>query len=135
MGLAMALVGLAGACGEIGQPDIAQPPVLGQPFVAGAGDTVMDASGRTRDGGRVIVRYVGLERGQALFVRQDVLIPSNRATMSQMPLILPPSPSAFTPNQAGQIQIAAPPGGSVIVDGHCVNFLRPVEGGIEYSVN
>jgi len=66
MGLAMALVGLAGACGEIGQPDIAQPPVLGQPFVAGAGDTVMDTSGRTRDGGRVIVRYVGLERGQAL---------------------------------------------------------------------
>jgi hypothetical protein len=167
MGSAMALMGLAGACGELGQPDIAQPPVLGQPFVAGAGDTVMDASGRTRAGGRVIVRYVGLERGQALFVRQDVLIPSNEATMSRMPMILPtpqktagggvsvvqasvvqpttgtatgmayvpPSPSAFTPNQAGQIQVAAPPGGSVIVDGHRINFLRPVEGGIEYSVN
>jgi len=39
------------------------------------------------------------------------------------------------PNQAGQIQVAAPPGGSVIVDGHRINFLRPVEGGIEYSVN
>jgi hypothetical protein len=89
MGLAMALMGLAGACGELGQPDIAQPPVLGQPFVAGAGDTVMDAPGRTRDAGRVIVRYVGLERGQALFVRQDVLIPSNEATMSRMPMILP----------------------------------------------
>jgi hypothetical protein len=166
MGLAMALMGLAGACGELGQPDIAQPPVLGQPFVAGAGDTVMDAPGRTRDAGRVIVRYVGLERGQA-FVRQDVLIPSNEATMSRMPMILPtpqktagggvsvvqasvihpatgtatgmayvpPSPSAFTPSQAGQIQVAAPPGGSVIVDGHRINFLRPVEGGIEYSVN
>ena len=101
MGLAMALMGLAG-------------------------DTVMDAPGRTRDGGRVIVRYVGLERGQALFVRQDVLIQSNPATMSRKPLILPtpqktagggvsvvpvsvaqtttgapcvpPSPSAFTPN-------------------------------------
>ncbi|MEA2810932.1 MAG: hypothetical protein QOJ17_5073, partial [Rhodospirillaceae bacterium] len=51
MGLAMALMGLAGACGELGQPDIAQPPVLGQ--------------------------------------RQDVLIPSNEATMSRMPMILP----------------------------------------------
>jgi hypothetical protein len=43
MGFAIALVGLAGACGEIAQqPDIAKPPVLGKPFVAGAGDTVMD---------------------------------------------------------------------------------------------
>jgi hypothetical protein len=111
----------------------------------------------------VIVRYAGLERGQALFVRQDVLIQGNEATMSRMPLIVPspqktangnvavvpvsvaqtatgmpyvpPSPSAFTPNQAGQIQLATPPGGSVIVDGHRINFLRPVEGGIEYSVN
>jgi hypothetical protein len=31
--------------------------------------------------------------------------------------------------------LPAPPGGSVIVDEHRINFLRPVEGGIEYSVN
>jgi hypothetical protein len=103
LGFAIALVGLAGACGEIGQPpDIARPPVLGKPFVAGAGDTVMEVS-----------------------VAQ---------TMTGTPYV-PPSPSAFTPNQAGQIQLAAPPVGSVIVDGHRINFLRPVEGGIEYPVN
>jgi hypothetical protein len=171
-GFAIALMGLAGACGEAARPDIAQPPALGEPFVAGAGDTVMDIKlspsptnlfGRTGDAGRVIVRFVGLERGQALFVREDVLIPGNDATLSRPPLILPtpqktagggvtvvpasviqpptgqpyvpPSPSAFTPNQAGQIQLAAPPGGSVVVGGHRINFLRPVEGGIEYSVN
>jgi hypothetical protein len=173
LGLAIALVGFAGACAETGPlPDIAAPPVLGKPFVAGAGDTVMDIKrtpsppgtvGRTADAGRLIVRYVGLEGGQALFARQDVLIPSNQATMSRMPLIVPgpqktaagnvavvpvsvvqtttgapyvpPNPTAFTPNQAGQMQLAAPPGGSVIVDGHRINFLRPVEGGIEYSVD
>jgi hypothetical protein len=166
MGFAIALAGLAGACAEAAQqPDIAKLPVLGMAFVACAGDTRIDIkfTPPQPDGGRVIVRYVGLERGQALFVRQDVLIPSNEATMSRMPLIVPSpqntagggvavvpvsvmqtttgmpyvpsSPSAFTPNQAGQIQLAAPPGGSVIVDGHRINFLRPVEGGIEYSVN
>jgi hypothetical protein len=103
LGFAIAPVGLAGVCGEIGQPpDIARPPVLGKPFVAGAGGTVMEVSAAQTTTGTPYV---------------------------------PPSPSAFTPNQAGQIQLAAPPGGSVIVDGRRINFLRPVEGGIEYSVN
>lgn len=86
LGFAIALVGFAGACGETSQPpDIARPPVLGKPFVAGAGDTVMEVSAAQTTTGTPYV---------------------------------PPSPSAFTPNQAGQMQLAASSGGSVIVDGH-----------------
>ena len=177
--LVFAAVMLAG-CGAIEQQSsLARPAVAGRPYVAGVGDTVMDLKltqslpnivgkadlfGRTRDAGRVTVRFVGLEDGQALFVRQDVLIQSNETTLSQMPLILPtwqsstvsgtigtvpvsatgssvgtavlaPTPSSSYPIQAGQIQIAAPVGGSVLVEGHRITVLRRVEGGIEYAVD
>ena len=176
--LLVALV-LAG-CGAIEQQSsLARPAVAGKPYVAGLGDTVMDLKltqslpnvlgkadvfGRTRDAGRVVVRFVGLDGSQALFVRQDVVLQSNETTLSQTPLIvptyqtstvsgnvgmvpvsatrntmgmtvLPPTPSSSYPLQAGQIQIAAPVGGSLLVEGRRIDVLRSVEGGIEYSVN
>jgi hypothetical protein len=48
---------------------------------------------------------------------------------------IPAAPSSSYPLQAGQIQISAPIGGSVLVEGQRIKVLRPVEGGIEYSVN
>ncbi len=183
---AWALVVAAGAlaaasCSPIEQQaSVARPAVAGRAYVAGAGDTVLDLRqtqslpditgkadifGRTRDAGRVIVRFVGLEGNQALFVRQDVVIQSNETTMSQTPVLLPdyqvstvsgsvgtipvsatrttvgtpvyvpPSPSSSYPIQAGQVQLAAPIGGSVLVEGQRLRVLRMVEGGIEYSVN
>lgn len=161
------------------QSSLAKPAVLGRPYVAGAGDTVMDIKqtqslpnefgqadllGRTRDSGRVIVRFVRLEGDQALFVRQDIVIQSNETSMSRdaraVPIYqttstsgsfgivpvsatrtvtgvayIPPAPSHSYPVQAGQQQIAAPVGGSVLVEGRRINVLRPVDGGIEYSVN
>jgi hypothetical protein len=82
--------GALAACGQIEQQStLARPLVPGKPYVAGVGDTVMDLKqtqslpnvvgkadvfGRTRDAGRVVVRFVGLEGNQALFVRQDVVM-------------------------------------------------------------
>jgi hypothetical protein len=48
---------------------------------------------------------------------------------------IPPAPSSSYPLQAGQIQISAPIGGSLLVEGRRIAVLRQVEGGIEYSVN
>src|SRR5882672_6428379 len=168
------------ACGSIEQQSaLARPAVPGKAYVAGVGDTVMDLKqtqslpnvvgkadifGRTRDAGRVVVRFVGLESNQALFVRQDVVIQSNETTMSRAPVLLPnyqtstasgtvgtipvsatrttlgttyipPSPSSSYPMQAGEVQLAAPIGGSVLVEGQRLRVLRTIEGGIEYSVN
>jgi hypothetical protein len=173
--LALVVVGgtlAAASCSPIEQQaTVARPAVAGRAYIAGVGDTVLDLKqtqslpnimgkadffGRTRDAGRVIVRFVGLEGNQAVFVRQDVVIQSNETTMTQTPVLLPnyqistvtgnvgtipvsatrttlgtptyipPSPSSSYPIQAGQIQLAAPIGGSV---------LRTIEGGIEYAVN
>jgi hypothetical protein len=122
-----------------------------------------DVFGRTRDAGRITVRLIGVEGNQAIFVRQDVAIQSNETTMSRTPLILPtsetttmsgtvgrvpvygtatttgttyipPTPSTSYPVQAGQVQLVAPIGGSLLVEGRRVNVLRVVDGGIEYSV-
>jgi len=168
------------ACGSIEQQSaLARPAVPWKAYVAGVGDTVMDLKqtqslpnvvgkadifGRTRDAGRVVVRFVGLEGNQALFVRQDVVIQSNDTTMSRTPMIvpnyqtstvngnvgmipvsamqttvgstyIPAAPSSSYPLSGGQIQISAPIGGSVLVEGQRIKVLRPVEGGIEYSVN
>jgi hypothetical protein len=181
--LALVVVGVAlaaAACSPIEQQaTLARPAVAGRAYVAGVGDTVLDLKqtqslpnvagkadifGRTRDAGRVIVRFVGLDGNQAVFIRQDVVIQSNETTMSQTPLVLPnyqtstvtgnvgtvpisatqttvgtpihtPSPSSSYPIQAGQIQLAAPIGGSVLVEGQRLRVLRTIEGGIEYSVN
>src|SRR5580698_10416130 len=160
--LALVAVGLAlatTACSPIEQQaTMAKPAVAGRAYVAGVGDTVMDLKqtqslpniigkadifGRTRDAGRVIVRFVGLEGNQAVFVRQDVVIQSNETTTTRDPTLLPnyqisavsgtvgmvpvsagratlgtayipPSPSSSYPMQAGEIQLAAPIGGSVM---------------------
>jgi uncharacterized iron-regulated membrane protein len=181
--LALVVAGLAlvaVACSPIEQQaTLAKPAVPGKAYAAGVGDTVMDLKqtqslpdvlgkadifGRTRDAGRVIVRFAGLEGNQAVFVRQDVVIQSNETTMTQTPVLLPnyqtstvggtigsipvsatrttlgttyipPSPSSSYPMQAGQIQLAAPIGGSVLVEGQRLRVLRTIEGGIEYSVN
>jgi hypothetical protein len=168
------------ACSPIEQQaTLARPAVAGKAYIAGVGDTVLDLKqtqslpnvadkadifGRTRDAGRVIVRFVGFEGNQAVFVRQDVVIQSNETTMTQTPMLLPnyqtstvggtigtipvsatrttlgttyipPSPSSSYPMQAGQIQLAAPIGGSVLIEGQRLRVLRTIEGGIEYSVN
>ena len=181
--LALAVVGAAlaaASCSPIEQQaTLARPAVVGRPYIAGVGDTVLDLKqtqslpnfvgradvfGRTRDAGRVIVRFVGLEGNQAVFVRQDVVIQSNETMMSRDPTLLPnyqistvsgtlgtipvsgtrttlgttyipPTPSSSYPMQAGEIQLAAPIGGSVMIEGQRLRVLRTIEGGIEYTVN
>jgi hypothetical protein len=170
----------AASCSPIEQQaTVVRPAVAGRPYSAGVGDTVLDLKqtqslpnfvgradifGRTRDAGRVIVRFVGLEGNQAVFIRQDVVIQSNETTMSRDPTLLPnyqisaasgtvgtvpvsaartilgttyipPSPSSSYPTQAGEIQLTAPIGGSVLIEGQRLRVLRTVDGGIEYAVN
>jgi hypothetical protein len=37
--------------------------------------------------------------------------------------------------QAGEVQLVAPIGGSVLIEGQRLRVLRTVDGGIEYAVN
>jgi hypothetical protein len=181
--LALVVVGLAlaaASCSPIEQQaTVARPAVAGRAYIAGVGDTVLDLKqtqslpnifgkadifGRTRDAGRVIVRFVGVEGNQAVFVRQDVVIQSNETTMTRDPTLLPnyqvsaasgtvgtvpvsasratlgtaylpPAPSSSYAMQAGEIQLTAPIGGSVLVEGQRLRVLRTIDGGIEYAVN
>lgn len=168
------------ACGAIEyQSDLIKPAVTGRAYLAGVGDTVLDLKqtqslpnafgkadlfGRTRDAGRVTVRFVGLDGHQAVFTRQDVVIQSNETTLNQGPQAVPtyqsttatgsfgsvpvsatagtwgigwvaPPATQSYPLQAGQSQLAAPIGGSVLVEGRRLNVLRGVDGAIEYSVD
>lgn len=169
-----------GGCGEIKeQATLYKPAVAGKPYIAGPGDTVMDLKltqplpnafgradvfGRSRDAGRVVVRYLGTQDGKAYFSRQDVLIQSNETTMSRSPMpvptyqttsgggflgnvpvsgsstttgvqfIQPPAATVF-PVAAGAIQLSAPVGGFVAVEGRKISVLQASEGGLEYSVN
>ena len=171
---------LLSACGAIQyQSSLAKPAATGRPYLAGVGDTVLDMKltqslpnaygkadvwGRTRDAGRVTVRFVGLDGDQARFVRQDVTIQSNETTLTQGPMLVPtfqtatmsgsvgrvpvsgvrdsfgfssvpPTPAYSYPIQPGQIQVTAQIGGSVLVEGRRVRILRSVDGGIEYLVD
>ena len=171
---------LLSACGAIEyQSSLIKPAVTGRPYVAGLGDTVMDLKltqslpnefgkadifGRTRDGGRMTVRLVGVDGNQAIFLRQDVVIQSNETTLTQGPLIVPtyqtstvsgtiggmptsvvrnslgvgyapPAVAYSYPIQSGQTQIVAPIGGSALIEGRRITVLRSVDGGIEYSVD
>ena len=170
---------LLSACGTIEyQSSLAKPAATGRPYVAGVGDTVLDMKltqslpnafgkadifGRTRDAGRVTVRFMGFDDNQVIFMRHDVAIQSNETTLTQGPLIMPtyqtatvsgnigwtpvwatrnswgvtyvpPVPSYSYPIQSGQVQIAAPIGGAVPVEGRRIKVLRIVDNGIEYSV-
>ena len=122
-----------------------------------------DVFGRTRSAGRIVVRYLGAQGERAYFARQDVLIDSNETTMSRSPLIVPnvqqstmsgyvgtvpvtasqtttgityvpPAPVSSFATSSGQIQLSAPVGGSLYVEGKTVTILKIGDGSVEYSV-
>lgn len=145
---------------------------------AGPGDTVVDLRitrplpnafgradmfGRTTDAGRVIVKFVGVEKGKAVFVRQDLLINSNETTMSRTPLLIPvtstttatgqvgttpvtaqqtttglvyvpPRPSSAQSAMTAPITYAVEAGASTIVEGRRLNVHRIDGNTIRYSV-
>jgi hypothetical protein len=168
------------ACAPVEQrkPELGRRVSADAPLIAGVGDTVLDLKlreslpnvfgkadifGRTRDTGRVVVRYIGAEGDRAYFVRQDILISSNDTTMSRTPLIVPTvqqstasgyvgripvsgtqtttgytyvpaAPSSNVAVGGGQLQLSAPVGGVLIVEGRTVSVLRIGEGSVEYSI-
>ena len=113
----------AASCSPIEQQaTVARPAVVGRPYIAGVGDTVLDLKqtqslpnimgkadifGRTRDAGRVIVRFVGVEGNQAVFVRQDVVIQSNETTMSRDPTLLPNYQISTVSGTVGTVPVSA----------------------------
>jgi hypothetical protein len=48
-----------------------------------------DLFGRTRPKGRVIVTYLGLEQGRAVFERRTIRMQSNATTMNSSPIVIP----------------------------------------------
>lgn len=77
---------------------------IGKMHVAGVGDTVIevdtfeslpnafgkaDIFGRTRPTGKIIVYYLGIDNGRAVFDRRNIKMQSNATTMNSSFLIIP----------------------------------------------
>jgi hypothetical protein len=149
------------------------------PQEAGVGDAVLDLKiteplpnivgradvfGRTRDAGRVTIRYLGERGGVAYFSRQNVTVQSADTTMSRSPMYvpniqsttvsgnvgmvpvsgttttvgtgtyIPPSPSQNMVLDNGQMLLSAPVGGDLRVEGRTITVLKATGGLVEYSV-
>jgi hypothetical protein len=89
---------------------------------AGPGDTVLDFKitkslpnafgkadilGRTTDAGRVVVRYIGVRGGKAIFERQDVVVESNKTTMTETPLVVPSTSTTAMTGTVGNTPVSA----------------------------
>jgi hypothetical protein len=169
------------ACGSTDRQFVtdAQPISAGQSKQAGVGDTVLDLKiteplpnafgkadvfGRTRDAGRVIVRYLGERNGVAYFSRQNVTIQSNDTTMSRTGMYvpnvqqttmtgnvgtipvsatgttvgsgtyIPPSPSQSLVLDDGRMALSAPIGGELLVEGRTITVLRATGALVVFSV-
>lgn len=118
--VAMLLLG----CGDpnVRRSELVSSTPAGMSAVAGPGDTVLDvrivrplpnafgkadAFGRTTDAGRVIVRYMGVDGGEAVFARNDIVINSNETTMSRTPLLLPNTSTTTTTGIVGATPFSA----------------------------
>ena len=167
------------ACGQIeDRSAMIRPTVPNQQATAGVGDVVFDLRqreslpnvtghadifGRTRDTGRITLRYAGAKDGRAYFVRNDVTIETNETTMSRSPMIipttqvssmngyvgnipvsgtgtttgtaiLPPAPVSRIVSQTGGFVVSAPIGGTLPIEGHSMTVLTADERSVTYSV-
>jgi len=146
--------------------------------MAGPGDTVVDINlsrplpnafggadifGRRTNAGRVIVRYVGMQNGNAAFHRAEITRETNATTMTETPLFLPSSSRTNMSGSVGNIPVSAtatttgymvvpprgsqsqayqgpafilnaPIGGSLRVEGRTLTILRAEGQNIEYSI-
>ena len=115
---------LLSGCGEIKNSSrITQEKK--ESHVAGVGDAIIeidtreslpnafgkaDMFGRTRPTGKIIVSYLGLEQGRAVFERINIRMQSNATTLNSTPLIIPQTSTTYysgTSNYAGMM-----PGGN-----------------------
>lgn len=96
---------LVAGCGEI-KHSLRLVQKLDEQLVAGVGDTIIeidtreslpniagkaDMFGRTRPTGKIIVAYMGMERGRATFERYTIRMESNATTMNSRPVVIPQS--------------------------------------------
>ena len=110
-------LGLLPCCSSIERKtELAFSAPPGQTLTAGPGDTVLDFKatkslpnafgkadlfGRTTDAGRIVVRYVGTENGNAIFVRSDLIVESNKTTMTETPLITSNTSNTYINGSSG----------------------------------
>jgi hypothetical protein len=150
----------------------------GQTMAAGPGDTVLDFKvtkslpnafgkadifGRTADAGRIVVRYIKTENGQAIFERRDLIIESNKTTMTETPLVIPntsttvmngyngsrpvsgtatttsydvvgPRPTNSFAMNTAPIVIAVTPGETLAAEGHVLRLISAGNNSISYSI-
>ena len=177
IGVALAVV--LAACGQIeDRSAMVRPRVPNQQAMAGVGDVVFDLRqreslpnvfgradvyGRTRDIGRITLRYAGTKDGRAYFVRNDLTIETNETTMSRSPMVipttqvssmsgnvgtipvsatgtttgmavLPPAPVSRMISQTGGFVVSAPIGGALPVEGHTLTVISADQGSVTYSV-
>lgn len=106
------------ACSPVQDRSSVAAPPPGQQATAGVGDIVFeirkreslpdefggaDVFGRTRDTGRITLRYTGVQDGRAYFVRNDTTINTNETTLSHMPTYIPmPQNSTTTGTTTGK---------------------------------
>jgi hypothetical protein len=167
------------ACSPIEQKtELGRSAALGKAATAGVGDTVLDLRlreslpnvfgkadiyGRTRDTGRVVVRFVGTQGDRANFVRQDILINSTETTMSRTPMVIPtsqqsvasgyigstpvsgvqtttgvayvpPAQASVTASDGGRLQLSAAAGGIISVEGRTITILQVGNGTVQYMI-
>jgi len=120
--------------------------------------------GRTRDTGRITLRYTGVQDGRAYLVRNDVNIDTNGTTFSYMPtyvpvvknaatmgstsnqsfqsntsttamVAIPRKPVARTVPQTGNVNVSSLIGGTLMIAGHQVNVIAVNESSITYTAN
>jgi hypothetical protein len=167
------------ACSPVQDRSSVAIPAPGQQATVGVGDIVFelrkreslpdefgtaDVFGRTRDTGRVTLRYTGVQDGRAYFTRNDVNIDTNETTLSQMPtyvpavqnstmtgsiskqpfqsnttttgmMVIPPRPISRTVTRSGDVSLSAPIGGTLMIAGHRVNVIAADESAITYTAN
>lgn len=167
------------ACGSVNQQTVEPArPIPAGTMMAGAGDTVLDLKvteplpnafgkadlfGRTREAGRIVVKYLGEKDGRAWFGRRDVALSSNDTTMSRSPAVYTSAQTSALTGNFGTIPFAAeqtsagvtigpaqpsqssvmgvdtralsaPEGGSILVEGRTLTVLKIDDGKVAYSV-
>lgn len=109
------------ACAPVETKTSLVTPASSGTLSAGPGDVVMnfqsrralpnafgkaDLFGRTTNAGGTTVRYIGNQGGQAVFERTDVQVVSNATTMSETPMIVPPTTNTRVTGIVGHMPVS-----------------------------
>jgi hypothetical protein len=118
---------------------------------------------RTTDAGRIVVRYIKTENGKAIFERRDLIVESNKTTMTETPIVVPntsttvisgyngnrpvsgsatttsyevvgPRPTDNFAMNTAPVIFAIQPGETLTAEGRVLTLINAANNGISYSV-